>query len=230
MSQNKTWFFRSNVFLKDLSAAELAVVDARSSVQKIKRKSVLWTHGDPSKHAYWIRNGVVKIFRHAFGGRTHGLDYFTKGDLVGEECIFSESPRTNEAVAYEDVTALAVEKGVFIELGQRKSLVLERIGRSITEKKIYQEQWHSFLLYRTVPARLAGLFLRLAKKFGVRDSRGIILNLKLTHREMAAIIGASRETVSFAILDLRKRGIIQVDGKRVVLVDLDAVQQLLSES
>jgi len=135
MSQNKTWFFRSNVFLKDLSAAELAVVDARSSVQKIKRKSVLWTHGDPSKHAYWIRNGVVKIFRHAFGGRTHGLDYFTKGDLVGEECIFSESPRTNEAVAYEDVTALAVEKGVFIELGQRKSLVLERIGRSITEKK-----------------------------------------------------------------------------------------------
>jgi len=78
---------------------------------------------------------VVKIFRHAFGGRTHGLDYFTKGDLVGEECIFSESPRTNEAVAYEDVTALAVEKSVFIELGQRKSLVLERIGRSITEKK-----------------------------------------------------------------------------------------------
>ena len=57
-----------------------------------------------------------------------------------------------------------------------------------------------------------------------------ILNLKLTHREMASIIGASRETVSFAILDLRKRGTIQADGKRVVLVDMDAIQALLNET
>ena len=82
---------------------------------------------------------MVKIFRHAFGGRTHGLDYFTKGDLVGEECIFSDSPRTNEAVAYEDVTALAVEKSVFIELGQRNQWFWSELAGRSPKKK---EQWH----------------------------------------------------------------------------------------
>ena len=52
--------------------------------------------------------------------------------------------------------------------------------------------------------QLASLLLELTEDFGVRDSRGVIINLKLTHKEMAALIGATRETVSFAILEDRK--------------------------
>ena len=47
----------------------------------------------------------------------------------------------------------------------------------------------------------------------------MIVNLKLTHKEIASLIGATRETVSFAILDLRKDGLILTEGKRVILLD-----------
>ena len=61
--------------------------------------------------------------------------------------------------------------------------------------------------------------------FGVRDARGTI-NLKLTHREMAYLIGATRETVSFAILDLRKSKLLLTEGRRVILLDLAALKHL----
>jgi CRP-like cAMP-binding protein len=50
--------------------------------------------------------------------------------------------------------------------------------------------------------------------------------LKLTHKELAGLIGATRETVSFAIVDLRRRGLVVTEGKRVVLLDAAALRQL----
>ena len=82
------------------------------------------------------------------------------------------------------------------------------------------------LIFKTAHARLADLFLRLSAQFGVRDARGVIVNIRLTHKEMAALIGASRETVSFAILDLRKEGLILTEDKRVVILDERALEQL----
>jgi CRP/FNR family transcriptional regulator len=66
----------------------------------------------------------------------------------------------------------------------------------------------------------------LAPEFGVRDSRGVIVNLKLTHREMASLIGATRETVSFAILDMRRDGLIQTESKRVIIADEEALAKV----
>lgn len=79
------------------------------------------------------------------------------------------------------------------------------------------------------PRRLASALLRLAKQFGVRDSRGTIVNLRMTHRELAGMIGATRETVSVTVNDLRKSGLIHVDGKRFVLLDKRALSQLAEE-
>ena len=84
------------------------------------------------------------------------------------------------------------------------------------------------LLFKTAHARIASLLLDLAKTFGVRDSRGTIVNLKLTHKELAAMIGATRETVSFAIVALRKQGIVETEGKRVILLDESKLRGLMA--
>jgi CRP/FNR family transcriptional regulator len=65
--------------------------------------------------------------------------------------------------------------------------------------------------------------LELSDTFGVRDSRGVILNLRLTHRDLASLVGINRETASFAILELRAEGLVQSEGKRLVLLDPEAL-------
>jgi CRP-like cAMP-binding protein len=75
------------------------------------------------------------------------------------------------------------------------------------------------LLLRPAAARLAHVLLELAETFGVRDSRGVIVNVRLTHRDLAGMVGITRETASFAILELRAEGLVESEGKRVVLLD-----------
>jgi CRP/FNR family transcriptional regulator len=94
-----------------------------------------------------------------------------------------------------------------------------RMIRLVGERRQRLENRVESLLFKSAHARLAALFLELGDTFGVRDSRGRIVNLKLTHKEIASLIGATRETVSFAILDLRKDGLVLTEGKRVILVD-----------
>ena len=91
--------------------------------------------------------------------------------------------------------------------------------RLVGERRQKLENRVESLLFKSAHSRLAALFLDLGDSFGVRDSRGRIVNLKLTHKEIASLIGATRETVSFAILDLRKDELIQTEGKRVILLD-----------
>ena len=114
------------------------------------------------------------------------------------------------------------------ELLEVSALAHRRWGIALNPKKRrLVENRIGSLLFKTAHSRLANLFLDLAEDFGVRDSRGVIVNIKLTHKEMASLIGATRETVSFAILDLRKSGLILTESKRVIILDEDGLKELV---
>jgi CRP/FNR family transcriptional regulator len=64
---------------------------------------------------------------------------------------------------------------------------------------------------------------QLAQRHGVRDAHGIIIDLKITHQELAEMVGTSRETVTRVIAHLREEGIIEVDQRRMTLIDPEAL-------
>src|SRR5690606_28387370 len=125
-------------------------------------------------------------------------------------------------------TLLSVPRDDFLKLVLQYPQLALRMTRLISERRRRLENRVGGLLFKTAHARLASLFLDLAEDFGVRDSRGVIVNLKLTHKEMASLIGATRETVSFAILDLRRDELILTESKRVVIVDEPGLRRLIA--
>lgn len=133
--------------------------------------------------------------------------------------MVSNLPHDTSAEAYEDASLVAIGKDDFVRVMMRHPPMALRMIKLVGERRQRLENRVESLLFRSAHARLAGLFLDLAQSFGVRDSRGVIINLKLTHKEIASLIGATRETVSFAILDLRADGLVVSEGKRVILVD-----------
>jgi len=78
-------------------------------------------------------------------------------------------------------------------------------------------------VHRPAGARISEALLDLAATHGVRDSRGTIINIRLTHADLARWAVTSRETVSAVLARLRRRGFVLVDGKRVVVVDAEAL-------
>lgn len=219
-------FLRGVEILKSLQEAELEELELTGRELSLKKKSSLWEPGDHPDRVYVVRSGVVKVQKPVDKARDITVDFYTRGQIVGEDALYVESGRQTRAEAYDDTVLIALPRQELARLMRRNGAFGSAVAVEIGRRRARMEDRLQNLLFRTADARLAGLFLDLAQDFGVRDSRGVIVNLKLTHKEMAALIGATRETVSFAVLDLRKNGLILTEGRRVILLDEGGLEAL----
>ena len=219
MLKPKGWFIRQNTLFADLPDREVEVLEQVSETVEVRRRSTVWEPGAAAAMVYVVRSGIIKVSKVSDEGRELTLHFFTRDHLFGELAIISDTPHDTVAEAFEDCNLLAISKDDFTRVMMRCPQLAMRMIRLVGERRRSLEDRVENLLFKSAHARLAGLFLELSQSFGVRDSRGVIVNLKLTHKEIASLIGATRETVSFAILDLRKDGLILTEGKRVILID-----------
>jgi CRP-like cAMP-binding protein len=226
MLKTKSWFIRQTPLFADLPERELELLDQVSENVELRRRHNVWEPGWPSQVLYLVRGGIVKVSKITDEGRELTLHFFTRDQLFGEFSLVSDTPHDSIAEAYEDTLLLRIPRDDFQKIMMRNAMLAMRVLKLMGERRQRLEQRVENLLFRSAHSRLASLFLELSVSFGVRDSRGVIVNLKLTHKEIASLIGATRETVSFAILDLRRDQLIQTEGKRIILVDEAGLRKL----
>ncbi len=228
MHANRAVFFRSLESLRHVSEADYEELARVAEVFRYTRKAHLWKEGDLGEYVYFLRSGVLKLTRELDENRTLNLGFFAKGDVVGEGAVLGGHERHTNAVVYQDVEVYRIAAADLARIMEGSAEVSRWLAAKSHERRRDLERRVGVLLFKTAHARIASLLLDLAKTFGVRDSRGTIVNLKLTHRELAAMIGATRETVSFAIVDLRKKGLVETEGKRVILLDEPKLRDLMA--
>lgn len=229
INQKRYWFMGKVRVFQDISTEDAEYLDGLMETIRCKRKQVVFMPGDASDRVYFIRSGLVKISKVTDDGKELTLMFLSQGDLFGELAVADAGPRNVMAEVYDDSVICSIERAPLAEFVQTRSGVAFEFLRVMSERRRRLENKMDSLLFRGAHSRLASLFIELAMEFGVRDSRGTIVNLKLTHREMANLIGSTRETVSFALLDMKKDKLIETDGKRVVLVDVPRLEQLAFE-
>jgi CRP-like cAMP-binding protein len=82
------------------------------------------------------------------------------------------------------------------------------------------------LVFRDVTSKLAELLVKLAGEYGVDDSRGTMVALKITHQELANLIGSTRETVSLTLSQFKKKRYICTEGRKVIISDPEGLRAL----
>jgi CRP-like cAMP-binding protein len=82
------------------------------------------------------------------------------------------------------------------------------------------------LIFRDVNAKLADLLLGLGMEYGVEDARGTLVAIKITHQEMANLIGSTRETVSLTLSQFKRQGLITMEGRKIIITDYDGLKAL----
>ena len=94
------------------------------------------------------------------------------------------------------------------------------------ERRMEAERRIEALLSRTVESRVADFLLRAAESHGIQESRGRLIGVKFTHQEIANYVGSTRETVTLTLGDMKRRGLILFDHRRVVVQDEEALRKL----
>lgn len=224
---NKLWYLKHIHLFDGISPSEMQEMEKITRMEEVKKRQPLYLPGDPSSNVYLLKRGRVKIANTALNGKEVTFDILEAGDVFGELDVLEDAPRSTSAETLDDALIcviprkdfdqyLAMHPNVTIKLTKLIGLRLKKIQSRVED-----------LVFREVPARLAHLLSELGKTEGVADKQGIRLKVKLTHQEMANLIGCSRETVSTTMGQFRDDGLIQMDGRTITIVNEKGLLKLL---
>jgi CRP/FNR family transcriptional regulator, cyclic AMP receptor protein len=184
--------------------------------------AVICVEGDPNTHVFVLVDGWVKIVGVTSDGHELTLALRGRGDTVGEVAGETTGYRTATVQAIGTVRALIVPYERF------SSFLDAHDGADRAYRRMVTRRWNdaeSMLRARSVTSgaqRLAGLLLELA------DSE-LQTAMTLTQEELASLTGASRATVTRALSNWRRRGIIRTGQRDITITDPGALRKIAGQ-
>ena len=220
------WYLRKVPLLQELPVDVLSKLAEKVELREIRRRQVIYLPGDPGVAVYLVNGGRVKVSKVTRDGKELTLSYRVPGEIFGETCLIDGEPREEMAEAMENALVTEIERGVYDELLRTQASLGYRMTKILAQRRREIEAKIENLVFKDVNAKLAELLLRFADEYGVEDARGTLVALKITHQEMANLIGSTRETVSLTLAQFKKRGLIQSEGRKVIISDREGLKAL----
>jgi CRP-like cAMP-binding protein len=212
--------------LSDVSNDALAALAPNLKVGTFRPRQVIYLPGDRSQGVHFLAAGRIKISKVTRDGKELTLAYRTEGDFFGEPCLLDGGPREEMAEAMDSSTTVEVDREQLDQLLRSNGAAAYKFSRSLIARRKDLETRVEQLIFKDVGSKLAELLLNLGNEHGIADERGTIVGLKITHQEMANLIGSTRETVSLTLSQFKRKGLIQTEGRKVILADHEGLKAL----
>jgi CRP-like cAMP-binding protein len=187
----------------------------------LPRGQSLFDEGDPGDRLYVVTEGKVKLGRTAGDGRENLLAVMGPGEMFGELSLFDPGPRTATATAVTDTTLIGLGNADLQPWLAQHPEVANKLLAALARRLRRTNEAMADLVFSDVPGRVAKALLDLARRFGVPTDDGVRVTHDLTQEELAQLVGASRETVNKALADFAGRGFLRLEGRAVVILDLE---------
>lgn len=200
-------------------------IDAILSIAVEKKASsgeLIFSDGDPGNGFYIAADGLVKVYKLSPDGKEQILHMFGPGEPFGEVPVFSGKafPANAETVKKSDL--LFFPRQAFVNLiTETPSLALNMLAVLAKRLRHFTIQVENLSL-KEVPARLAGYFLLLSEEQGNTE----MVQLKISKGQLASFLGTIPETLSRMLKKMSGQGLIEVDGRKIRLLDFDGLIDL----
>ncbi len=187
-----------------------------------KKGEVILHAGDDPQGVYYIERGLIKIYSLTKDGDEHIHLFYADGDIFPFVWIYRDTLRNVYYEAIEDTTVWLVPKETFKAfVASNIDIALLLLDKVTGLIRVYAGRVDT-LQYSNSYERTATLLLSLAYRFGKSVEIGCLIDVSLTHQDIASSINLSRETVSRATERLQRKGIISYDrNRRIIITDLD---------
>src|SRR3990172_6634184 len=203
---------------------ELKSLASHCIIRRLRKDEMLFAEGDACEGLYVVQAGAVKLFKMADTGREQVLVIERAGSTVGELPLFDGGTFPASAAALEDSTLLYLPKRAFLDLCRGNSEVAFAVIRTLAWRFRYMTSLVEELSLKEVSHRLARFLRDRALRLGVRTRRGIEFPLEETNQEIAAAIGTVRDLVSRNLRRFVDRGIIRLERRKVIVLDMGELE------
>jgi len=225
-AKTKLWYLKNIDLFRHLNDEEIRMIEQHTLMREIKKGEALYFEGSSDKNIYILKKGVVKITRLTPQGREITLDIFKEGSIFGEMVFIESEERNESAEVIEDGLMCTMRREDFDTLIKRMPNLSMQITKMIGLRRCKIENKLLDLLFTTVEQRVAKTLLNLLDDFGIPHKDGYLLKIKLTHKDFADLIASTRETVTTTLNKFKGEGIIDYEGKYVVIKSLEGIKTI----
>lgn len=204
-------------FLQGLDTGALTDLARQLSPAELRRGDTLYEQDQPADGLYIILDGKVKLCCRAPDGREKLLEIRGPADVLGAVSALDLGPRTASAIAITDVSAATVDGEQLRMWMAERPQICDRLIRHLAGRLRRANLRLLDVVFDDVPGRVAKELLHLAHRFGSRQGELMSVRHDLTQRELAQLVGATRESVNKALCDFVHRGWITTDGKATII-------------
>lgn len=184
-----------------------------SSRVRYRRNTVVVSTDDESYSLYLILEGRVRIYRSDEEGRELTINMLGPGDCFGELAALTELPRSASVMTSTDCELLLISRRQFHELlGRNPPMALDVIQQLVLRIHDLIDEVTSFGLQDVY-----GRLLRVLNRHGVEQPDGRVVVEGFNQRELATMVGSSREMVSRLFRDLRAGGYVTTEGSTIII-------------
>jgi len=208
-----------------LDDAQAASLRASMDSVKIGKGGILFKEGDEGEHVYVIVDGKLKLGTSSGDGRENLLSILGPGEMFGELSLFDPGPRTSTATAVTDAKLLSLSHEKLIPWLKGNPEVSLHLLARLAQRLRRTNEAVGDLVFSDVPGRVAKALIDLGSRFGKKNDEGLFVHHDLTQEELAQLVGASRETVNKALADFAGRGWLKLDGRAVLITDLERLEK-----
>lgn len=214
------WRLKQCDLFRQLPPEQLLELEKRSLARKFPRGAPIYLPADHADGVLLMAEGRAKIGGFTDDGKQTILAFIDPGELFGELAIIDDAPREEYAEAVEKSTVVLISR----EVMQRLIAANPHISLGITKlfglRRQRIERRLKSLLFKSNRQRLVHLLLELAEKYGRPTADGLELKIKLSHQDLANVIGSTRETVTVVLGELQAEGRVKLGRRKIILTDL----------
>jgi CRP/FNR family cyclic AMP-dependent transcriptional regulator len=202
--------------------------EARNSSEiKVARHDNVYAAGSELESVYFIESGKVKLIMLSPEGRECTLAIHSSGDIFGELCLSGLKGRLETATAMEDSFVKQVPSAKFLERLARDSL-LEGFVKYLAVRVADQQEVIANLVTVDSEQRLGKTLLHLARKLGKKDPRSIRIELRISHEELASMVGTTRSRISVFMQRFRNLKLIELTEEHHLIIKEQKLTRYLS--
>jgi len=213
----ETSYFKQVSFFADLPEEEIQALSPITKRRTFRAGEVIFHRDDPGQVLYMIKEGKVKICIISPDGQEVSLTVFGKGEYFGEFALLDGLPRSTDAVALEKVECYTLQRSDFHNTILKNPKIAILILEALSKRLRNTNQMVEDLIFLDVYGRVAKKLLELADAHGIKVDDGVRIDVRLTQQELAAMVGASRESVNKVLGYFTDKNFISTDKHRITI-------------
>ena len=213
-----------------MSSSERAALLTFARIRTYHQRDRIFSAGSPGENVYLLADGRVKIFGLSSLGKEVILWFCFPGEVFGLAEMARGGPREVCAEACSDCRVHVIAQRDFKEfLATHPATAMLVIDLLSCRLRVLGDVVQN-LTADDVTTRVVKLLLRLCARYGRPVARDIRLDIRLTHQEMADMIGATRQTVTAVMSELRRKGVLYVEDHFICVRRPELLQGMVHEA